>query len=224
MWHMKKLICLILCFFTLFLLACDSPMEKRERNLSELRDEVMVAAGDGMKISLISGVREDPFVIDGAPGEKKPFTVVTITPDGFNENAAFSYSLYIGESKFEGNFSKHPFKNTWSFEISERAEGSAALTVTCDGYAENFELKSVRTEEMIDAAAALEIAEIRLKDRIKEHTVSGELNAEIYIRFLENPISSEGGYYWYVAFVPEKYEVYAVLIDPLTREIAAVRE
>ena len=96
--------------------------------------------------------------------------------------------------------------------------------MTCDGYAENFELMSVRTEEMIDAAAALEIAEIRLKDRIKEHTVSGELNAEIYIRFLENPISSEGGYYWYVAFVPEKYEVYAVLIDPLTREIAAVRE
>lgn len=69
-------------------------MEKRERNLSELRDEVMVAAGDGMKISLISGVREDPFVIDGAPGEKKPFTVVTITPDGFNETPRFLI-LYI---------------------------------------------------------------------------------------------------------------------------------
>ena len=77
---------------------------------------------------------------------------------------------------------------------------------------------------MIGAEEALEIAEIRLKDRIKEHTSGGTLNAEIYIRFLENPISSEGGYYWYVAFVPDKYEVYAVLIDPITREIAAVRE
>lgn len=124
---MKKLISLILCFFTLFLLACDSPMEKRERNLSELRDEVMVAAGDGMKISLISGVREDPFVIDGAPGEKKPFTVVTITPDGFNENAAFSYSLYIGESKFEGNFSKHPLKTPGPLKFPKGQKGPRRL-------------------------------------------------------------------------------------------------
>ena len=50
------------------------------------------------------------------------------------------------------------------------------------------------------------------------------LNAEVYVRYLENPISSAGGYYWYVAFCPQKYEVYAVLIDPITREITAVRE
>lgn len=221
---MKKLLSLIVCALCLVLIACDTPIEKRQPNLSELRDVVMTAQSDRMKISLMSGVRENPFVIDGVPGEKTPFTVVTVTPSGFDESTVFSYSIYLGEEKAEGTFSKHPFKNTWSFEIPKQALDNVALTVTAEGYAENFELSSVKTADMIGAEEALEIAEIRLKDRIKEHTSGGTLNAEIYIRFLENPISSEGGYYWYVAFVPDKYEVYAVLIDPISREIAAVRE
>lgn len=221
---MKKLLSLIVCVLCVLLVACDTPIEKREPNLSELRDEVMTAQSEQMKISLMSGVRENPFVIDGVPGEKTPFTVVTITPTGFGETTVFSYAIYLGEEKMEGTFSKHPFKNTWSFEIPHKASGNVALTITADGYAENFNLASVKTSDMIDAAEALEIAEIRLKDRVKALTSDGKLNAEIYIRFLENPISSEGGYYWYVAFVPDKYEVYAVLIDPVTREIAAVRE
>ena len=71
---------------------------------------------------------------------------------------------------------------------------------------------------------ALETAEIRLKDSLKKLREDGELKAEIYVRFTENPISADGGYYWYVAFVPDKYTVYAALIDPVTKEIAAVRE
>lgn len=221
---MKKRVSVLLILCCFFLFGCAKPIEKREPNISELRDEVMVAQSDRMKITLMSGVRENPFVIDGAAGEKQPFTVVTVTPSGFNDGASFNYELYIGDVKYGGKFSKHPFKNTWSFELAERVGGTAAITVTSDGYAENFELKSVKTEEMIGADYALEIAEIRLKNRIKEMTDGGNLNAELYIRFLENPISSDGGYYWYVAFVPDKYVVYAVLIDPVTKEIVAVRE
>lgn len=222
---MKKILSVIFCLFCLFLVACVPPLEKREPNLSELRDVVLTASNDKMSVTLMSGVREEPFVIDGATGEKQPFTVVTITPSGFRDSATFSYELRIGDVTHNGGFSKHPFKNTWSFEIAERVTDSAALTVTSGAdYAENFELKSVKTDAVISAEEALEIAEIRLKNRIKEMTEGGVLRAEVYIRFLENPISSDGGYYWYVAFVPDKYVVYAVLIHPETKEIVAVRE
>lgn len=222
---MKRLLSLFLCLITVLPASgCASAIEKRERNLSELRDELMIASSDKMKVTLISGEREDPFVIDGTPGEKTSFSVITITPHGFSDNAEFAYTAYIGEEKLEGKFSRHPYKNTYSVELVARAVGSAAVTVTSDGYAENFELKSVKTDDMISASVALETAEIRLKDRIKELTAGGELKAEIYVRFTENPISGDGGYYWYVAFVPEKYTVYAVLIDPVTKEIAAIRE
>ncbi len=221
---MKKFVSVIFCLLCFMLTACVTPLEKREPNLSELRDEVLTAASDSMSVSLVSGVREEPFVIDGSAGEKQPFTVVTISPKGFRDSATFAYELHLGDSKLSGNFSKHPFKNTWSFEVGERVTGSVALTVTSDGYAENFELKSVKTDTAISADEALEIAEIRLKSRIKEMTEGGLLRAEVYVRYLENPISSDGGYYWYVAFVPDKYTVYAVLIHPETKEIVAVRE
>lgn len=222
---MKRLISLLLCLMTVLPAAgCATKIEKRDRNVSELRDELMIAETEKMKVTLISGEREEPFVIDGTPGERMPFSVVTIAPRGFRDDAEFSYTAYIGAEKLEGKFSRHPYKNTYSVELPVRAETSAAVTVTTDGYAENFDLKSVKTAEMISASVALETAEIRLKDRIKELTADGELKAEIYVRFTENPISGDGGYYWYVAFVPEKYTVYAVLIDPATKEIAAVRE
>lgn len=222
---MKRLLSLLLCTaLAIIAPGCATKIEKRDLNVSELRDELMIAESDKMKITLISGEREDPFVIDGTPGKRTPFTVVTIAPRGFIDDAAFAYVVYVGAEKFEGQFSEHPYKSTYSVELPMRAESTATVTVTSDGYAENFEMKSVKTAETISASVALETAEIRLKDRVKELTENGELAAEIYVRFTENPISADGGYYWYVAFVPEKYTVYAVLIDPVTKEIVAVRE
>ena len=222
---MKRLISLLLCLITVLpATGCATKIEKRDRNVSELRDELMIAESDKMKITLISGEREEPFSIDGKPGERVPFSVITIAPRGFSDDAEFTYAAYIGAEKVEGKFSRHPYKNTCSVELSARSSSAATVTVTGDGYVENFELKSVKTDDMISASVALETAEIRLKDRIKELVADGELGAEIYVRFTENPISGDGGYYWYVAFVPEKYTVYAVLIDPVTKEIAAVRE
>lgn len=52
---MKKLLSLIVCALCLVLIACDTPIEKRQPNLSELRDVVMTAQSDRMKISLMSG-------------------------------------------------------------------------------------------------------------------------------------------------------------------------
>lgn len=222
---MKKLLSILLCAAAIVAtFGCAPEIEKLDKNLSELRDELMTAASDRVKITLISGEREEPFVINGTPGERTPFTVVTITPSGFGDDAEFSYVVYDGAEKREGRFYRHPYKNTYSAELNTRIVGSAAVTVTSDGYAENFELKSVKTAETVSASVALETAEIRLKDSLKKLREDGELKAEIYVRFTENPISADGGYYWYVAFVPDKYTVYAALIDPVTKEIAAVRE
>lgn len=204
---------------------CKSALAKREPNLSELRDELMKAEGERMSAELISGVREQPFVIDGAPGEKCDFTVITVSPNGFSETAEFDYILEFGGTTAEGELSRHPLRDTFSAELGIRVRGSATLTVIGpDDYRESFALRSAIGPDDISAADALEIAENRLKGRIKELTSGGSLRAEVYLRFLDNPITTDGGYYWYVAYVPSEYEVYAVLIDPATGEIAAVRE
>lgn len=222
---MKRLAAIIIAAVAAFAaVACGTALERREPNISELRDVLMKAESERMKVTLMSGVREEPFAVDGVPGGKTDFTVIVIEPKGAREDAAYDYVLYAGGEKREGKLNKHPFRGTWSTELPIRTSGGATLTLTSEGYMENLELADVTTGAEIGASEALEIAEKRLKDRIAEHSPGGKLAAEIYVRYLDNPISSDGGYYWYVAIVPAKYEVYAVLVDPTTGEIAAVRE
>lgn len=220
----KLFIVCIFAFAAMLICGCDSLIEKRASIISELRDVAMCASGKLWSVELISGTREEPFDIDGVSEEKTDFTVVTLTPLG-EDNAEYSYELRYGESVYRGEFSQHPFKKTFSFELAVRVEGSAALAVmSSDGSAETFALSEVRGDEEIDATVALEIAEIRLKDSIRSFSSGGKLNCEIFVRYIKNPINGDGGYYWYVAFVPERYVVYAVLIDPVTKEVVAVRE
>ena len=223
--RISSVICMILAVaIAAFCLGCKTPLEKREAELSELRDEFMIAKTERATITLCSGKRENPFEIDGKSSEKIDFTVLTAVITDLDEDAEVSYKLVADGKTFEGALSKHPFKNSYSVELGDRVTGEATATVTSGEYSETVELKTVLTGEEITADEALKIAEKRLKVRIDEMTDGNALNAEIYVRYIENPISSAGGYYWYVAFCPQKYEVYAVLIDPLTREITAVRE
>ena len=222
---MKKFFCLIIAvIFCFSLCSCSSLMKRREQNISELRDELMVSEFGNDKVTLISGRRENPFVVDGKSGEKIDFTVVTFYPEKAMESARFTYRFDDGTAEIEGEFCKHPFKNTYSFEIAKRITGNAMIVIEGDNYEHQFDLASVKTANTIMPDQALEKAELRLGEHIKKLTSGNKLNAEIFIRFLENPISSQGGYYWYVAFVPDKYAVYATLIHPETGEIIATRE
>ena len=216
---------IFICFtviLSVFAFACSTAMEKRSPFVSELRDEVLVGGDERVKITVFSGTRENPYEIDGKiSGEKTAFTVISV--EGAFEHEP-SYTLYLGGEKYDGTLSKHPFKDSYSAELAVKSGKKATLTLTTDTYAGNFELASVRSSKTISASDALEIAEERLKKSIKKMEKGNTLNAEIYVRLLKNPISSEGGYYWYVAYAPEKYSIYAVLIHSESGEIVAVRE
>ena len=77
-------------------------------------------------------------------------------------------------------------------------------------------LQSVRSEDFIDGEKAYNVAYSKLSD--SPIIVNGEY--EVYVRLIENPVNSQGGYYWYVAFVDGK-DTAAALIDPVTAEVIA---
>lgn len=223
---MKKVWLVAMLAVCLIFGGCQSKVEKYDASLSERQLAYMDAEKDGDTVTLISGFREDPYTIDGKTEGRADYTVVTFRPKEAPVGASYTYSMHIDSVLYEGNLYKHPFDNSYSFEVATQVKSdTVAITIEeTSGYVVNFDLKSKITADMIDSEVALEIALIRLKSRVKEMTQDGVINAEIYIRFIENPISPDGGYYWYVAFIPERYTVYAVLIDPITKEICAVRE
>ncbi len=223
---LKRFALIVVCaVVSLCLFGCKTDMEKYGSNISELRDNVYVGGDENISVTAITGVREDPYVIDGHCAGSREFTVITIVPKEFIAGKVYSYIANINGNEYTGEFKQHPFGKSFSADITARCGGGEiTVSVSADGIASEFTLSSVVTEDMISAEKALEIASGRLKKEISSLTSGGRLCAEIYIRLMANPIDNSGKYHWYVAYVGEAQLTYAALIEPVTMEIVAVRD
>jgi len=228
----KKLFKIILFIFVIILsiplLGCKTAIEKYGNYISELRDNIFLAQAENFSVKIITGRREDPFIMDGIVGEVRDFTVITVTPLlGLVQE--LNYSALINGETFEGALIPHPFQNTLSIDLRVFANGEDISVKLKYQAGENITetvltAKSVRTPDMIDAHKAIEIAEKQLRYRIADFRVDGNFEAEIFVRLLQNPIDNSGGFYWYVAFIARTGEIVATLINPISMEVVAVRD
>lgn len=197
-------------------------LSKYGENISELREHLFAAESAEYKITAISGVREDPYELNGVSGAKRDFTVITVTPAVFAPDKTYRYTATIGDSTFEGSLMPHPFAQSLSVDIPMAATEDFSVTVGC-GEEQTFELKNSVPGDLISAEKAFGIALEKLKNEIKRFKTKNKLNAEIYVRLMENPIDGNGGYFWYVSFVGEDKTTVAVLLKGETGEVSAVR-
>lgn len=205
------------------LCACGrSDLEKYGDKISELREHLFSAACAECSVTAIAGKREDPYRMDGVSGDKRDFTVITVTPTAFASDKTYRYRTEINGVTYEGDLLPHPFAQSLSVDIPVAAQEGFALTVSGDGEWQ-LQVERVVTGELIGAEKALSIALDKLKDNLRPLKNKGKLNAEVYVRLLENPIDGSGGYYWYVAFVGEDKVTVAVLLRGDTGEVSALR-
>lgn len=198
--------------------ACSEPFGKYGKYISEYRDNVYIGESESFSATAVTGYRENSFKIDGVSEQDKcNFLLVTVTPTEYDPSVAYTYSVTVNGVEYEGEFNKHPFENTYSFEVAEYVTESEILVYVQQ---EAVTLTSILTEEYISAEKAFEIARSRLA---KSELVRGG-DYEIYVRLIANPINASGGYFWYVAFVDTNQNTVAALIDPASMEIVAVRE
>ncbi len=208
---------------TLLLFGCGkSNLEKYEASISELREYLFAAENTDYKITAISGVRENPYEMNGICAARQDFTVITVTPASFAPDATYRYRTEIDGAVYEGDLLPHPFAQSLSVDIPAACKSDFTLTVTC-GSEQTFAMQSAVTGDLISAEKAFTIALEKLKGELKRFRVKNKLQAEIYVRLMENPIDGSGGYFWYVAFVGEEKEIVAVLLRGDTGAVSALR-
>lgn len=220
---MKKAISFLLCLLLLCgAVACSSPFDYAPY-LSENRVDTFVGEVEGGKLTADTGTRETPYKLDGVSCDKEEFTVVTFTPTSFIPGKKYGYTVVIDGVEYTGDMVMHPFGDSYSADIRDRSESKEIPVKIVDGETVwETVLASVTTDDMISAERALEVGREALKSAFDSHTEGKTLNAELYVRLIYNPVTEEGGYYWYVALCAEK--TYAVLIDPKTEAVIAKRE
>lgn len=222
-WIMLPAAVIILAALVFTFEACKSPIERYEHAISELRDNIYIAENDHYSVQIITGKREDPFVMDGHAGGVRDFTVVTLDPKAGAGD--YSYRVTVNGTEYAGAFIPHPFARTYSADIEVlSADSEIALTVTSGPNSDDLTAKSVKTDNMITASKAVEIADKKLKNRIEGFRSGNVLSCEVYVRLIANPVDNSGGYHWYVAFIGENQAIYAVLIEPVSMQVVAIRD
>ena len=198
-------------------------MERLGHLISELRENVFVGESDNFSVNIITGLREDPFLMDGNAAIARDFTLITLTPKNVTDGN-YAFEVNIGGTQFKGEFIAHPFAQTFSAELDIRANVSEiALTVTGNDGNEPIMATSVVTDPMISVEQALEVAENKLRNSLEVFKTGGVLQAEIFIRLIANPIDQSGGYHWYVAFIGQNQTIFAALICSISMQVLAVR-
>lgn len=230
----KKLLIFLSCFIAMFTFlntSCSGKIPSEiQKKLSEVRTGIYEITTDTLTVNVITGERENPYVINGTAAGMIAYTVITIIPSNseyISENITYNYVLKTGKKDYSGAFTLHPFGNSYSAEINEQINAkSLELKVTANkddwNFNESIVLESVVSDDMINWQDALLIGMDALKDTINPMYTKKVLNAEVYVKLLCDPLGKTKDHYWYVAFANGE-KIASALIEPVSKEILALR-
>ena len=190
-----------------FMTACGkTELERSYARIADYRPVMLEGEGDGMRVTVISGVREDPYAADGKSSrEKTDYTVITLTGPGSSEEIPASF--VAGDREVEVMLSPHPFRDGYSAEIPVRLDDDTCqLDITVNGKI----LTASSQLPGVDGEYALTLARETLPD-----------DGEIILRLTRNSVTGNGRY-WYVSFRTESSSS-SMLIDAESGEVRVVR-
>lgn len=196
----------IILFICTMLCGCGDMVSVYSEKLADYRTDLLVYNDENFEVTVVTGSREENFAFDGECGDKIDYTVVTILP--LVQLDDYTIKMNINGIEYMSPLNKHPLGETYSVEINEKLSQSS-VNIEVSGI--TFVAKSVIGEDYILANDALEVACTML---------DLENASEIHIRLIENPIISDGKYYYYVACY-NNGSSNAVLIDAITGVVLA---
>lgn len=191
-------------------------------NIAECRQVMYVGKTNNLSVDLISGTREQNYVVNGYCTDSIAFGVVTfkILTD-INIDTA-NYVLTIGTTRYDGILERNPYDNTYMCDVKALINTNDVITakIIAGEFVESVELNNITADWNVNSDNALKLAVSELTKELKTFIENDEFKAESYIKIVNDDEVDET-YYWYVSFVGRNGKTYAVIIDPISNEILA---
>ena len=221
---MKKFLFICLLFCTIFISGCDQNYKYIKNNLAEVRHNIFVGESDNFKVTFMSGKREKDYSINGYNTDLIDFGVITITIKDPSLNTTNSnIAITINTLRYEEELEKNPFDGTLVADIKVLIDNSVdtiSVKICIDKLNEDITLNNICSNWKVNHLDALKIAYTQLSKDLQPH-ISTQFLGEIYIKIIEDTLSNNGNYLWYVNFVTRTGNQYSVIIDPISKEILA---
>ncbi len=214
---MKKfiaLICIVLVIGLAFsLVGCkDKPQESEKKDcISYIQTTFFKGNNQNFEVKICQGVSELLFVADGKTNEKKPFSRITLTPNSVDlfENE-YTFQVIGDKGEVSGSFNKESFGAYYMADISLETIGTPQHVVI--SYQNNK--KEIELTNMLSGCISALDALNKAQEALNENLEKDNKDREIYIRMINNQSNPQSTYYWYVAFIANPQDYYAVLVNP----------
>ena len=212
---MKKIVVLMLICFSLFMVpfGCAINLDTAvEKNMSEIRKNVFEGKKDDVKVTFMSGEREDPYEYDGVSEKKCDFGIFTVYFNEFVGSLKVPFIATINEQKFEGVLEKHPFNESYMVDIGNVASDDAEIIISINNEPA-IVLENISSSWEISWQDALELGKQYLNDELNEIISNGKFNAECYLKSITDEDFISGQYFWAFSVINTKYQRYIVVFD-----------
>lgn len=201
----------ILCITLLLVALCacnKKDTQESKDNVSRLTQAFYAGESDLFAVTIESGRREKNFIADGVAKDVGDFTELVVIPLKTNDFKTLAYVISADDKTLSGEI---------QCGVSGEFVASIALdfvpktiTVTAGEEKSDIELSSV-LEGKLSALDVINIAKDALKDKIDKEYEEGKAEREIYVKLIT---ADRESYYYYVSFIGEGVDYWAMLIDP----------
>lgn len=206
-------ICCLACTLVC-LCACNKPNDQQDKdNISRLTQSYYAGESEDFAVSIETGMREKCFIADGKATDVVEFAEIVITPLKQNDCEKLAYQIKGQDATLSGEVTS---SNYGEF-IGELKLDFVPTSVTLTVGEEECEIELCNIlEGALNANDIINIAKNEFAERIASE---GEtLNREIYVKLISG---DRIGYYYYVSFIGEGVDYWAMLVDIKTGEIVS---
>lgn len=208
---MKKIILFLMVICSVFYFyGCNLKLQQLTDNISELQTTYFLYEDDNYSISMISGIREKEYILDGHHTENINYCVVMIEQTTFD--TIDNINLRVNGNDYTASPLLNPYNNNYVFDFEMAVvKQSIVMLSFCDKF---FTLTNIMQD--------LKYSHIDcLKDLIKSHKIdyyfqNNNFSGEIFVRVIK--LKEFDAIYYQILFVDKNSNAKQFLISPNTLE------
>lgn len=188
-------------------------------HISDERSDLFTAETEEYSLTVSCMTRENPYLLDGVTCTKSKLVEVVLAEHTLS---GAEYEVYFLEDVPRGgdmSFRSVSGDYAYSRSVEEFPSGTVSLRVVKDGAATEIAATSVKTEQTLSPAQALEKAISAESERVESMTRGGAFYGEFHVRLLRRDKN-----YYYVGIIDEQGGILALLLDSETGEVLARRD
>lgn len=221
----KKVCCLafVLGAVCLTLFGCGTnTLSRVQKNTAELTKVFYMGEGENFYVTLSSGEREENYAVDGVCNKAVPYALVSLHDDAAGGKELVEATISLDGQAQEIELEKGAVSSAYMFDLEKELSGNEAIEITYNGQTITLENKS--KDFGVNFEQALEIAATELSDKILLARNGSKLNAECYLRVLDQKANNFDEIFWCFTVVNTRGENYSVVFSTVDGHVLAKSE